>query len=251
LNSRAAGIRVEHNLAVALPFSPKDSLPTDDAREEGESSDSPPGDDFTLPLICDVMVFPENPRITGAEKSTLEQAIQTTLKAYVEASAIGGTIVYNQIVSDIMLINGVLDIVLVLKAQGDGSSKGMRNLRVPDGRRAVIENDRDITVHFAGDVNFDIRVRVAPKGGAAMADIQKEIKARLVEYFTGNPHTVTAADLTARLGVSELYTLQPDGLSWTVEYDQAGLVIREQGSSGSSTEIGTGDRAILRDVKVE
>jgi uncharacterized phage protein gp47/JayE len=251
LNSRAAGIRVEHNLAVALPFSPKDSLPTDDAREDGESSDAPPGEDFTLPLICDVMVFPDNPRITGAEKSTLEQAIQATVKAYVEASAIGGTIVYNQVVSDIMLIAGVLDIVLVLKAGTDGGSKGMRNLRVPDGRRAVIENDRDITVHFAGDVNFDIRLRVTPKGGATMADIQKEIKARLVEYFTGNPHTVTAADLTARLGVSELYTIQPNGLSWTVEYDQAGLVIREQGSAGSSTEIATGDRAILRDVKVE
>lgn len=250
LNSRAAGIRVEHNLAVALPFSPKDSLPTDDAREEGESSDAPPGDDFTLPLICDVMVFPDNPRITGAEKSTLEESIKSTVKAYIEASAIGGTIVYNQVVSDIMLISGVLDIVLVLKA-GTDTGKGMRNLRVPDGRRAVIENDRDITVHFAGDVNFDIRVRVTPKGGATMADIQKEIKARLVEYFTGNPHTVTAADLAALLGVSELYTLLPNGLSWTVEYDQAGLVIREEGSSGSSTEIGTGDRAILRDVKVE
>ena len=53
------------------------------------------------------------------------------------------------------------------------------------------------------------------------------------------------------LGVSDLYTLAAADLSWTAEYEQAGLVVRESGGPSASTAIAAGDRAVLRDVAVE
>lgn len=251
LNSRAAGIRVEHNLAVALPTSPKDTLGTGEARDEGVTDEVPEGEGFQLPLTADVIVYPENPRLTGTEKTTIDQAIRKALTAYVDASAIGGALVYNRMVADIMAASGVLDVNLLLLVKGDTTGKGKRNIDVPEGRRAVLD-EKDVSVRFAGaPVNFDFHLNVTPKGGATLADIRKELKAKLVDYFSTNPITVSSANLMTKLGASERYTLDAADLTWNVEYDQAGLIIREQGGAGASTTIAAGDRAVLRDVKVE
>lgn len=251
LKSRPAGIRVEHNLAVALPVSPRDTLPTGDARDEGVTDEVSEGEGFQLPLTCDVTVFPENPRLTGPEKTNLQQAITNAIVAYVDAAPIGGILVYNRIVADVMAIPGVLDVILLLQAKGDPTAKGKRNMDVPEGRRAIVDA-KDVTVRFAGaPVNFDFHLKVTPKGAATLADIRKEIKDKLVDYFSGNPTTVSSADLMTKLEVSNRFTLEPADLTWTVEYDQAGLIIREQGGVGASTTITPGDRAILRDVRVE
>jgi hypothetical protein len=156
-------------------------------------------------------------------------------------------------VADLMAIAGVLDMILTLKCKGDTSGKEKRNIQLPEGRRAVIVSpEADIAVNFSGaPVNFDFSLKVQGKGGAGLADIQKEIKEKLTDYFAANPDTISSAGLMATLGVSDLYILEEADLTWTAEYDQAGLVIREQGGPGISTAVNPGDRPIVRNVKVE
>jgi uncharacterized phage protein gp47/JayE len=249
LDSRAAGIRVEHNLEVALPHKPNDRLPTFEGRDDLEPVPLPPAQDFRLPVVCDVLVFPDNPRLTGAEKTTLTEAVRSAIVAYIANSSIGGTIVYNQLVADVMALPGVLDIMLDIRAKEDTSGTGKRNMQVPDGRRAVLDDEqKDITVHFIGEVNFDFQVRVTLKTGATLTGADKEIRQKLIDFFTGNPAEVSRTALTSRLTPSELYNLQD--LTWAVEFDEAGLIIRESGGATATTSIDPGDRAILRDVKV-
>lgn len=248
LNSRAAGIRVEHSLQVALPSPPQDSLLIWDARDEGTSDELPDAETFELPLLCDVMVFPENPRLSGTEQEKLRQAVAQSVLAYVEASAIGGVLVYNRMVADLMAIAGVLDVNLELSVAGDESGRRKRNIDMPDGKRAGLL-EKNVQVSFAGaPVNFDFHLRVTAKGAATVADIRKEAKARLVDYFVALAGKVEHAELLGRLAACTSFTLLADDLTWTVEYDQAGLTIREQ--AGASTVIAPGDRALLRDVKV-
>lgn len=255
LDSRAAGIRVEHNLEVAIPQKPNDRLPIFEGRDDLEPVTLPADQNFALEMICDVLVFPDDPRLTGTEKTALTQAVRGAVVAYIAASSIGGTIVYNQLVADIMALPGVLDIILDIRARDDASGKGKKNLQVPDGRRAVIapvDEEKDITVHFIGEVNFDFRIKVTLKGTATLANAEKEIRQKLIEFFAGSPVVVESSTLMTKFVGSDFFDiLQSADLKWTVDYDQAGLIVHGLGGVNAATSIAPGDRAILREVKVE
>lgn len=250
LGTRAAGIRCEHNLALAVPVVPDAQLPVIAERDEGETTEAPPGGGFQLPLALDLTVFPDNPRLAGPEKDKLEAALKAVLLAYVDDSAIGGTLVYNRIVAQLMATPGVLDLVLLLTPKAGSGAAGKRNLAVPAGRRATLAA-ADITLRFAGAaVQFDFLARVTLKAAATLAEAQAQMRQRLVEHFATRPSSIGSEALLALLGPSDLYTLDAADLSWTAEYEEAGLVIREDGGGAAATELGDTDRALLRDVKV-
>ena len=162
LGARAAGIRFEHNLAVALPVTATDTLSAIDQRDEGETDEAPPGSGFQLPIAADVTVFPANPRLAGPEKTNLEAAVKAALVAYVEASAIGGVLVYNRMVADLLGIAGVLDVVLLATPKAGTGDKGKRNLLVPAGRRATLA-EADVTRSVRGRAGA---VRLSREGDA-------------------------------------------------------------------------------------
>jgi uncharacterized phage protein gp47/JayE len=255
LATRAAGVRVEHNLESYLPAATGAATSTGDLRGDGATEEAPAPDDFRYALRANVVVFPENARITGSDKTTMEQAVRGAVAAYVGASAVGGTLVYNRVAADLMDIPGILDVVLDLAPDPgtpDTPSHGRRNIVVPQGQRAVIDPTTGVKVIFAGaPVYFDIQAKVVPKGGASLGHIREEVRPRLVAYFASNPNPVDAVGLMATLGVSERYTLDVADLSWTAEYDQAGLIIREPGGAAAATALSEGDRPVLRDVQVE
>ena len=240
LDTRAAGIRVEHNLAAFLPALTLAPAAAGELRDaETIVGDEPVGEDFRFPLTATVVVYPEDPRVQGAEKDAIQSAVLDAVASYVEASAIGDTLVYNRISADIMAVPGVYDAVLDLG--------GKRNVVVPEGRRAVIDRATGITVTFAGaPLSFDFVLTVT---GDDLAAIRAEARARLTTYFSGPLTTVDTASLTAVLQPSDLYTL--DAVSWTAEYEQAGLVIREPGGPDAATPIAEGVRPLLREVTVQ
>lgn len=253
LNSRAAGIRVEHNLSFALPAAVSAPVSSGDARDSGASDAPPSSADFKLPISCDVVVFPENPRLTGPDQANMKQAVQDAINNYVGNSAIGGVLVYNQMVAQLMAINGVADVVLSILAKSDAGGKGKRNLQLPPGRRATLDPN-DLTVSFAGaPVQFDFDIQVTLKSGAALADVQSEIKSKLADYFSSNPASVNSDDIMKSLGASDLYTLAAADLRWTAELDQAGLLIHDQGGGDpkAATTINAGDVPVLRTLNVQ
>jgi hypothetical protein len=188
-----------------------------------------------------------NPRLAG-RRDELEAAMRYVPR---RGPAIGGVLVYNRIVADLLGIAGVLDVILLVTPKAGSGDKGKRNLLVPAGRRATLA-EADVTVRFAGaPVQFDFLAKVALKAPAAIADAQAEIKDRLVEFFARQPKEIAASGLMAALAGGDRYTLVASDLSWTAEYEEAGLVIREDGGMSASTALGDTDRALLRDVKVQ
>ncbi len=153
LDTRAAGIRVEHNLAAFLPALTLAPAAAGELREADVIvSDDTTGDDFRFPLTATVIVYPEDPRVQGAAKDAIQAAVLDAVASYVEASAIGDTLVYNRISADIMAVPGVYDAVLDIG--------GKRNIVVPEGRRAVIDrgdrHHRDVRGRAA-----ELRLRIA------------------------------------------------------------------------------------------
>ena len=260
LQTRAAGIRVVTNLDPFLSQLPVAGASSGTVRDSPPSSppvSSPPsaGDGFKYPLQAAAVVFPEDPRITGAPKAALQQAISGTIVAGVEASTVGGVIVYNRLTSDLMGIPGVYDVVLDIFPKSAPSGGSKHNISVPgppDPKRATID-PADIKVVFAGaPVFFDFEIAVRPKAGATLDAIRTEIKTQLAAYFAHLPvaNTVEGTGLMAKLGGSHLFDLDILDLGWTAEFAKAGLTIRNQGGATAPTTFAEGDQAILRAVTV-
>jgi uncharacterized phage protein gp47/JayE len=256
LATRAAGIRVVSNLDQFLPATPAAAAAAGEARDHVApvvtGAPAAGGGDFRLALGATVVVFPENPRITGAPRATLAQSVLDALKAYVDASSVGAVLVYNRLAADLMGVPGVFDIALDIVRKDTSVDAGTRrNIFVPADQRATIAA-ADIVVTFAGaPVFFDVQATVTAKDGATTDAIRGEIKARLADYFALRPNPIAADELLAKLAGSGLFDLAAGDLRWSAEYEQAGLVVHAQGGPGATTTLAVGDQAILRGVSVE
>jgi uncharacterized phage protein gp47/JayE len=251
VSTRAAGIRVEHNLSFLLPGAIAAPVSSGSARDSGVTDQAPDSADFKLPVAVDVVVFPTTPRIAWAAKTALQQAVEDAVTSYVANSAVGGVLVYNQLVANLMAAGAIADVALSITAKGGDATQGKRNFLLAQGRRATLD-PKDLTVEFAGaPVQFDFDLKVTVKGGASLTDIRNQIKGKLVDLFATNPSSVDTAGVIKALGTSDLYTLAPADLTWTVEFDQAGLIIHDQGAANAPTTINTGDQPLLRTINVE
>jgi hypothetical protein len=258
LQARAAGIRVVTNLDAFLPPVTAATGSTGTLRDPapggpaGPPAPAPSAGGFKLPLAARVVVFPEDPRITGAPKATLQRAVIDTLTGDIGASSVGGVVVYNRLAADLMTIAGVFDVVIDTwpKTAPDGPTRS--NIYVPADRRATLD-PADVKVTFAGaPVYFDFALAVTLKTGVVLDDARTEVKGRLGDYLARLPlaNTVDTTTVVAKLGGSELFSVGASDLSWTAEYQKAGLLIRNQGGPSASTTIPEGDQPILRTVTV-
>jgi hypothetical protein len=257
LDSRPAGVRVEHNFQMSLieggggggvsdaPVS------TDEGRDdEWEPVELPGGENFLVPMEARVLVFPENPRLSGSEKARLSLAIEQALMALFDAMPLGGTVVYNRLVSALMALPGVADVNLTLHPPEAPEEGYRRNLDMADGQRASL-SVAGLRIHFAGEVLFDFVASVSLLGEHTLDDARKEMRGKLAEYFAAAPATVDAVSLMDKLGAGTAYSLLAADLSWIAEHDAAGLVLAAQGGAADATPIPEGDRAVLRGLAVE
>ena len=263
LDARPAGIRVVTNIDSFLPPVTTPTASTSPALRDpgsagpvGSATAAPPGGGFMLPLTASVVVFPQDPRITGAPRAALQQAVTDTVTGDVGSSSVGGVIVYNQVTADLMGIPGVYDVVLEISPKpapgGPAPAVTKANIYVPADRRATLEG-ADVNVIFAGaPVFFDFALAVTGTPPATLDAITTEVRTRLGEYLAHLPvaNTVDGATLVAQLGGSELFTFNAADLSWTAEYQKAGLLLHDQGGPGAQTVLQEGDQPVLRLVTV-
>ena len=263
LDARPAGIRVVTNLDSFLPPVTTPTASTSPAlRDPGSAGPvgspvaAPPSDGFKLPLAASVVVFPQDPRITGAPRAALQQAVMDSVTSDVGSSSVGGVIVYNQLTADLMGIPGVYDVVLEISPKpapgGAAPAVTKANIYVPADRRATLDA-ADVKVIFAGaPVYFDFALAVTITPPATLDAITTEVRTRLGQYLEHPPvaNTVDGATLVVKVGGSELFTFNAADLSWTAEYQKAGLLIRDQGGPGAQTVLQEGDQPVLRLVTV-
>lgn len=252
--SRPAGIRVEHNLKSALQPMETDLVSIEEGREEAgpvdDLSSATAGDGFSLPVKCAVQVYPENSRLTADEQETIKSAVVKAVYEFIDNAAIGKALIYNQLIADVMAIPGIKDVALDLYKDDDAGATGKKNLIVPDGQRALFQNkETDIQVSFIGaPVYFDFRFQVTLKGSHTLAEAELAVKQALVTFFLTSPTTVDGSALSAVLQPSDIYLLASTDQHWTVEYEQAGLTIKE---IDEAVTLSAEEQAVLRKVTVE
>jgi hypothetical protein len=256
LNSRPAGVRVEHNFQLNLAATAGaaeggGAVSTGDVRdEEFEPVGIPGGETFLVPVEVHVLIFPDNPRLSGAEKARMRLDAEQSLMALFDALPLGGAVVYNRLVSALMALGGISDLNLTLHPPEAPAAGLRRNLLPADGQRASLTADK-LRIHFAGEVLFDFALKVTLLGTHTLEEAHKEIRGKLSEHFAGAPDHISSADLTALIGTGVNYSLLAADLTWTAEHDAAGLVLVAGGGPSAITPIPEGDRPILRDIVLE
>jgi uncharacterized phage protein gp47/JayE len=256
LDSRPAGVRVEHNFqlnlaALASSSEGSGAVSTGDARdEEFEPVGVPGGESFLVPVEVHVLIFPDNARLSGAEKARLRLDVEQALLGHFDALPLGGAVVYNRLVSALMDLGGISDLNLTLHPPTAPPSGFRRNLFPGDGQRAALTADK-LRIHFAGEVLFDFNLKVALLGTHTLEEAHKEIRGKLSEHFAGLPDEIASAGLMTLIGTGTNYTLDAADLSWTAEHDAAGLVLVADGGTATVTPVPEGDRPILRNIVLE
>jgi uncharacterized phage protein gp47/JayE len=257
LDTRPAGVRVEHNFQLNLPAAAGGgsegggAVSTGDARDdEFEPVGIPGGDSFLVPVEVRVLIFPDNVRLSGAEKARMRLDAEQILMALFDALPVGGAVVYNRLVTALMDLGGIADVNVTLHPPDAPPAGLRRNLMPGDGQRASLTADK-LRIHFAGEVSFDFALKVTLPGGHTIEEAHKEIRGKLSEHFAGIPTSISSADLMALIGTGANYSLIAADLTWTAEHDAAGLVLVAGGGPASVTPIPEGDRPILRSIVLE
>jgi uncharacterized phage protein gp47/JayE len=256
LNSRPAGVRVEHNLALNLSGTSGGTpgggtVATGDARDfEFEPVEASGGESFLVPVEVHVLIYPENPRLSGAEKARLRLDTGNALTALFDNLPLGGAVVYNRLIAAVLSLTGIADANLTLHPPEAPETGYRRNLHLPDGQRASLSADR-LRIHFAGEVLFDFTLKITLLGDHTVEEAHKEIRGKLTEFFASVPTEVSTTLLMAAIGSSANYSLVAANLLWTAEHDAAGLVLLAEGGDASVTPIPTGDRAVLHGLVLE
>lgn len=255
LDTRPAGVRVEHNfqlnLAAAAGAEGGGAVASADARDdEFEPVGIPGGESFLVPVEVRVLIYPDNARLSGAEKARLRLDAEQALMALFDALPLGGAVVYNRLVTALMDLGGIADLNVTLHPPG-APEKGLRRNLIPEeGRRASLTADK-LRIHFAGEVLFDFALKVTLLGDHKIEEAHKEIRGKLSEHFAGIPSAIASADLMALIGTGTAYSLADADLAWTAEHDAAGLVLVGGRGPTSVTPIPEGDRPILRNIVLE
>jgi uncharacterized phage protein gp47/JayE len=224
---RPAGIRISHNLKLAMPSALlHPPLPRARARAQVSAGNgATPVDGVWFPVVVAATVTPNSATLTAAQKAALAASVRDAIAGYVNGRGVGETIVYNRLVRDVMTIEGVYDVSLDMqpKDSQNGSQSPPPNLEPASNKRPSVA-PADLSVAVAGAVvALDLTVRVVQVATATLDNVREEIGSLLTADLPKLPK-VTADALRKTLDPSNAKTYQRlDDLGYRAEFLDEGL----------------------------
>lgn len=227
---RPAGIRILHNLAVTPTV-------TADPGAGGGADDGPvvPDADTRDPVFSSMgvvaAVTPRSATLSADEKAALVASVETVIEAFVDTRAVAETVVYNQLVAAVMVIDGVQDVVIDLH-RGTTPAHGRQNL-APSPIATRPRLDRlDVTLRGA-PIALDVTVHVERLGEARdvdkdteLGDITADLGTRISTFLSTLTGPLTHDGLDTQLSDTARYRV--DTLSYVAEFLDEGLRVLSQ-----------------------
>lgn len=237
--TRPAGVRVLARLAA--PPQPAGETPP----PAGGTPDEGPwpvqivaGETLFFPVNVNAVLTPTTLGLSAAQQNALRVAGETEIRTFIEAAGLGEALVYNQLISRLMAIDGILDVALEMSPTGEAGPKRKNILPAKPSARAAVGA---ITVRVGGVlVVLDVAVRITLKGAGlegppelqrenARRKVEAELRegvARLTPDDGSGSGTVTIPALRALLLTSDDYTVAE--LHYQASYEDAGLRVLQR-----------------------
>ena len=226
--TRPAGVRVIHNLAVTPAPSPPPSSESQ-GEEPGPAPPAPGVEGIWFPIGVKAVVTPAAATLTAGQKSALTSAVEVAIRAFVESLGVGETVVYNRLVAAIIGVDGVYDVSLDLLPAGSSTQSGRRSLTPSPVTTRPRLDALDVTLRGAL-IALDVAVVVERRGlGAtadpaqALEDARADILNRFQTLLAGITTPITQATLVGALPDTATYSVQE--LAYTAEFVDEGLRI--------------------------
>jgi len=227
---RPAGVRILHNL-VPAPTATADPGPG------GGADDGPPvpasdvSDPVFSPMGVVAAVTPRSATLSADEKAALVAEVEAVIRAFVDTRGVGETVVYNQLVTAVMVVEGVQDVVVDLH-RGTIPAHGRQNL-LPSPTDTRPRLDRlDVTLRGA-PIALDVVVVVERIGPALdvdadteLADTTADVRTRIADFLSTLSGPLTVAGLDTHLSDTARYRV--DEVSYHAEFVDEGLRIIAQ-----------------------
>lgn len=224
---RPAGVRILHNLRPT-------PIAVADPGAGGGASDGPPVppldavEEMFSSMGVKAAVTPTSATLGADEKAALVTEIENVVRAFVDTRGVGEAVIYNQLVTAIMVVPGVQDVVLDLH-RGTIFAVGRQNLE-PDASTKRPRLDRlDVTLRGA-PIALDVTVVVERLGPAldlapdvALADATTDIRQRVADYLSSLSGALTIGGLDDHLTDTARYRV--DNVSYHAEFVDEGLRI--------------------------
>jgi phage-related baseplate assembly protein len=233
-DSRPAGVRILHN--IDAPPALIASVPPN-PQEDPLAGPPPPSvvEGLYQPVRVRALILPASSTLSGADRTALQAKGRQALQALVADAGIGETLIYNRLVTALMVLEGVLDVALEVYAKpAAGQSPGPRhqNVALPKTLRPKLADD-GLTVEIASEIiAFDVvvTIQLTDEGKALgaednLADARVEVAGRLQDHIAAIAGEINPTTLKAQLSATSIYTVTT--LSYTVQYLEAGLRVNQ------------------------
>lgn len=235
-DTRPVGVRIRAN--IDAPAAAGGATPgPNPAPDEGEApaAEGAVTEDLFMPVDIDAVVTPATLGLTNTEREEMRAAAEIVIRDFIAEAGIGEALVYNQLVAQMMALDGVLDVAVAMRAQGEDETLPVRKNIIPKVASAR-PSAGTITVALGGAlVMIDATVTVILKGAGllgdpdtarndALAAIAAELK-QGVATFAGTE--ITPEALTG-LVTTNAETYELAKLSYLVTYEDDGVRINQR-----------------------
>jgi len=233
---RPVGVRILHNIDAPRPTGaavPGTGAVPDEGDAPATVGVTSIPEELFLPVDVKAEVAPAALSLTPQEKADLESSARKVVESFLAEAGIGEILVYNKLVSQLMALEGVLDVVVELWPQNSPTASKHKNL-VPDNPGArPVAGHIEITVGGVL-VMLDLAVSIALKGAGLLGDpttaratakaqIEEELRDGLAKFASPS---LTRDGMRGLLKGSENYNVLD--LHYKAEYSDAGVRIHQQ-----------------------
>ena len=239
--TRPAGVRVLARLAAPPQPGRRNAAAARRIPDEGPRRCRSSRANAVLPGRCQRRAGADDAGLSAAQQNALRVAGESEIRAFIEAAGLGEALVYNQLVSRLMAIPGILDVALEMSPAGEAGPKRKNILPAKPAARAAAGA---ISVRVGGVlVVLDVSLRITLEGrrarGAARMQrenarqkVEAELRAGVATLAPDDGSgsgTVTVAALRALLLTADEYTV--DDLHYQASYEDAGLRVLQRDPS--------------------
>lgn len=234
--TRPVGVRIRHTIEAALPLGAaipsggQDTALGDEAPVTLAQTD----EDLHMYVDANVVLQPLSQSLTPGEREALVAAAKQLVENFIGEAGLGETLVYNQLIAQLMAMDGILDVALELFPTADPNSPRTRNVRPGDtGARPVVGV---VDVQIGNSlVALDLSVNLILEGAGTIGNVQSNIDSAVREIQSDlqaglNHFEGSQIDPTVLLGfipASSTYQVT-QVLYQRVEYLHAGIRVDTQ-----------------------
>ncbi len=231
--TRPVGVRIRHTIEAAMPLGAaiatggQDTDPGDDAPVSTGALD----ENLHMYVDANVVLQPLLQNLTPGERETLVNAAKTLVEDFIAEAGLGETLVYNQLITQLMGIEGLLDVSLELFPTSKPTDLRTRNVLLGDVGARPVAGTIDVQIGNSL-VALDLVVSLTLEGAGTIGNAQSNIDNALKEIQSDvqkglNQFSETQVDPVVLLAlISASSTFQVSNVSYDrVEYIDAGIKV--------------------------